>query len=156
MGTGVEIAGLVLAVGGTAKGVHEQRKAARSSRRAALARDRINALKEQKALTQSVREGRIKRAAVEAIGETTGAAGSSGVLGGMSSIQSQLGSNLGYFGQLRDETDVFDAAMSSAAKRQEKGQMWGNVANIGSWTVQNSDRLSSTGKGLYEQFTKGV
>ena len=132
-------------VGSTLLGFRARRKARRQELRAARAQDRINRLREQGEKTQAIREGRIQRGRVLAAGETAGVAGSSAVLGGAASAQSQLGSNLGFLGQVRREVDIFDAATASNLKAQNIANRWDTVAGLSQFAIQNS----STIKGFF-------
>lgn len=90
--TAIAVAGLVLTAVGTFQSIQSQKKAAKKQ-------DKLNALQAQRERRQAIREARIERAQVLNSGIQVGAGESSAVSGGISSVASQLGSNLGFSNQ---------------------------------------------------------
>lgn len=103
MGTGLEIAFYALVAGATVYSVDQQEKGRSAANKAA---DRQKeAQQEQKAAQaqqaaqerrQQIREERVRRARILQAGENTGSESSSGEMGALGSLSTQLGANIGF------------------------------------------------------------
>lgn len=92
----MEAALVISAVVGTVatiSSLEEQRKSAR-------AQQRQQQIATQRSQRQAVREAQIRRAQAQATAQAAGAVGGSGLAGGLSSLQSQVGAGLGYSTQM--------------------------------------------------------
>lgn len=141
------VAGLVgigAAVGSTVMGISAANKQKKAMSRAADAQreqNRIEAAKQavlnQRERVQQVREARIRRAQVISSAGNAGVGitgGSSGVTGATSSIQSNLGHNLGTLGSMSSFAEQMSLANQKEADAQSdffnagaKGQMWQSI-----------------------------
>jgi len=122
MGTGLEIAFYALVAGATVYSVDQQEKGRSAANKAA---DRQKeAQQEQKAALaaqaaqerrQQIREERVRRARIIQAGENTGTSDSSGELGALGSLSTQLGTNIGFnLGQLSSANRRSDLLQSGA------------------------------------------
>jgi hypothetical protein len=85
--------GATASVVGTVGAISAQRKAAKVDRK----RQEVASSRERR---QAIRQFQIQRAQTSTIAQASGAMGSSSVMGGMSGLGSQLGSGLGFQGQM--------------------------------------------------------
>jgi hypothetical protein len=96
----VSIGTAIYSVAEGQKAADRQKKAARAAQReresAAQKQERLESIQARRDRLQAIRESRIKRASLVAQGEGMGVSGSSGVSGGISSLGSQLGSNIAF------------------------------------------------------------
>jgi len=157
MGLEVIIASAALA--STAYSASEQKK---ESKKAARAQEQIrneerasNKAKEMAERRQQLREERIKRARVLQASQNSGTAYSSGESGAVSSLNTQLSSNIGFNqSMLRsgERTSIFAQQASDAQSRQQGAAAFGQFAlnaaslagsifsgNIGGTTPQNQN-----------------
>lgn len=129
------IAGAVASVAGTVISVRQQRKAAKLQQQQqtlAARRDRVRA----------VRQAQIARAQATASAAGSGSLASSGVAGGVGSISSKLGAELGFSTQM--------SALSRDITRAEgKARMGSGIAELGglamSWGASRRSESSSQG-----------
>lgn len=137
VGIGAAIGGTVMQMGAAKK----QRRAIQRSVQAQQDQNRIEQaranVQAQRERVQQVREARIRRAQVISAAGNAGVGvtgGTSGMVGATSSIQSQLGQNLGTLGQMQS----FGAQLSAANQREAQaqsdfaaagaeGQMWQSI-----------------------------
>src|SRR5690349_10433438 len=96
----IAIAGLAVSAAGTVSSMESQRKAANAQKDQAAFQKRIADVKNMRAQRDAIRQARIARAQVVNAGANSGTSTSSGVEGGASSVGSQLGGNLSYFGEV--------------------------------------------------------
>lgn len=90
----------LLSVGATAYSIDQQQKAGRAQERAERIRQKQADAQNRRQRIQQLRQARIARAnAIAAQSGTSGGMASSQALGTTASIQSQLGSNLGFMNQ---------------------------------------------------------
>lgn len=138
------VVGIGAAVGGTVMQMSAASKQKKAMRRAADAQHEQNRIEAAKAAVmnqreriQQVREARIRRASVIAGAGNAGigvTGGSSGVEGAKSSIQSNLGYNLGTLGSMSSFAEQLSLANQREADAQAdffnqgaKGQMWQSI-----------------------------
>lgn len=98
----IAIAGLSVAGVGTAASIQQGRQARKASQRAADEQSKIaseqraqNAASAAAERRQQVREERVRRGTIMNAANNTGTAGSSGVMGAVGSLSTQLASNMG-------------------------------------------------------------
>ena len=98
------------AIGGLATGV----KSLSAAHKAAKRQQTLNRIKQKQETIQQIREARIRRAAVVAAGYDQGVGTSSGVVGGASSVESQLSGNLSFLDQVGNLQASIGKAASTA------------------------------------------
>jgi hypothetical protein len=80
---------------------------------------------------KAIREARIKRAQIVAQGESVGAQLSSGVAGGVSSVASQLGSNIGFQNYQTGVSKNIAGIGNQAIQSQNRGDLYQSIGGIG-------------------------
>lgn len=154
---GLEVAAVVVAGIGAATAVYgavEQRKAgkeaaAAASRSAAEQRlqfqsqQRIADIRNARERAQIARQQRIQRGKIAATGANTGTSGSSGVVGGMASVDTQAATNLGVFGAIEaNQTDIISSQIRGGQAQAQQIQAQADMAsgqamfNLGSTIFQ--------------------
>jgi len=111
------IIGAVAGVAGTVLSYKAQKKAAKVSQQQ-------QALATRQQRREAIRRQQLTRAQTVASASAQGATGSSAVEGGMSSLGSQLGGQMGYSTQM-------SGLSRDIAKYQSRAQTWGAVASLG-------------------------
>lgn len=124
MATGAIILGGIAAAG-TAYSVYQGRQAAKAQRRAAQVQRKQRQAEEARARRQQIAEARRKRAAVINATAAGGLRGSSGEAGGLGSLQTSLGGNLGFMEQSSQRSTIFENFQGQAVSANQR-------ANIGS------------------------
>ena len=107
---GIEVALLGLAVAGTVHSIDQQKAAGRDQERGRKAQQRIQDVKSARERRKQVRAAQRAQSELALQGQTKGAGGSSAVVGGASSIQTQLQSNLSFLSQttqLAQQASIF-------------------------------------------------
>lgn len=142
------IAGVALAT--TAYSISEQKSEAKKAARAQTQiRNEENARNKSQQMVerrQQLREERIKRARVIQAAQNTGTAASSGETGAVSSLGTQLGSNLGFNQSLirsGERMSIFAQQASDAQGRQN------NAAMLGSLAISAAPLASSFGESIF-------
>lgn len=126
----VPIAMMAISAIGTGVSIAQQSKAAEAQKEAAQQENNLASLENRKARIKAVREARIARAQTIAQGEASGALGSSGVAGGTSSIQSQLGSNIGFANQREAFSQNIAGLQNKAISAQNKANTFGTIGQF--------------------------
>lgn len=162
------VVGVAAGIGGAvmqAKAAKQQKKAMQRSQDAQLEQNRIEQaranVQAQRERVQQVREARIRRASVISSAGNAGVGvgtGTSGLSGATSSIQSQLGQNLGTLGQMQSFGEQLSVANQKEAQAQSdyitagaQGQMWQSIFGA---VGQVANTASSFGGGLKGAGTK--
>ena len=114
----------------TGVSMQQQAQATRSQRKASAAQQRIADAQTAREKRGQVREARIRRAEVISQAEATGASGSSGEMGATSSIQSQLGSNLGHLNYVQGQAQYASRQLQQAANFQSNANTAQAVSNL--------------------------
>lgn len=125
---------IAVAVGTTLVSANQQEIANRKQKEAAEKQQAMEEIKASRARQEAVREARAVRAQLASQSVQSGTVGSSGASGAMSSVQSQLGSNVAFqntqtaFSQsiASDQADIFQAQANI-----QKGQALGSLAQSG-------------------------
>lgn len=122
----------VLSAGATVASVRASRQSASSQRRARDEQNRREEISNQRNRVRQVREARAARAESQAIAISQGVGGSSAAQGSLSSIQSQLGSNLGF--GLNQGTSVRRQSgfLQDAADASGRANTFGAVSKLSS------------------------
>lgn len=146
----------VAGIGVAAAGVVGQQKAAKNAagaqRQSAAAQRDQAALEQRRAdiqnarnLRAEIRQSRIAAASIRNQGANAGTFGSSGVLGGISSVGAQHASNVGNFNQNTEiNSAVFGTQVQQAnanlafADAQADGAMWGAIGGLGGTVFQGA------------------
>ena len=125
----------VAAVAGTAVSINQQKKAIKATRR----QQGLSARRSQR---QAIRESQIRRAQSQVQAGAMGVTAGSGLAGGQASLSSQLGSNIGFAGQMSGLSQQISMAQSRA-------QTAGAVADLGMQAFANRDDISAGLKDLF-------
>lgn len=134
--TTILIASAVVGAAGATYSAVQQRKAAKSSRRAQAAQQRQSDIQNARERAAAIRQARIQRASVAAQAANTGLTGSSSAAASMANIQSRTGENLSFLDQMGSLSSAASHANEAAASymsRANLGQTIGNIAgSVGS------------------------
>lgn len=131
--------------------IDQTMKAGKAAQRQAEAEQRKAEIQNVRSTRQAIREARLAQASIESQGALSGALMGTGVAGGMSSVSSQLGSNLNYIASIAEEnTNIFNASIAGV-RAQTNATIFGQVGQLaGSMTPEGS-----TGKSLAALIPKG-
>jgi hypothetical protein len=124
------VAAAVAVVG--ALSVNEQRKAAKSQKKARKIASRKADLSAARERREVVRQARVRRADVLSQSALTGAGGSSSESGAIGSLQGQLGSNIGSSLLTQDLSGQQSKFLGQAARHSTNAAMFGTLASMGS------------------------
>lgn len=117
------------AVAGTAGSIYSTNEARKASKESARAEQRRAEVQNVRNVRQAIREARLTQGSLVAQGANSGTIGSTGVAGGLSSVSSQLGSNLNYLSQIAEEnTNIFNASLK-ASQYQANAQIFGTISS---------------------------
>lgn len=130
MGDPVSIALTVASIGAGAAQQRQQRQAVSAQKEAQKTAQRSADVRAQRERIRQVREARIRQAQVTAAGFASGAPGSSGVQGGISSLGSQLGSNIGALNTQQAASNVISTANQAGLDAQSRGAEFGFASQI--------------------------
>jgi hypothetical protein len=120
----VAVAALVFSsVASVATGI----KANKQAKQAAAAQQRQQALEYRRQQRQAIREAQIRRAQGLAVGQASGVASSSLTGGGSASVGSQLGSTLGFAGEMSGLSQRITALNQSASQYSAFSQLSGDL-----------------------------
>jgi len=128
---GTVIAGATAGVVSTVKSVKKAEAAATSAKQAT----EVQIVQQQQQATRqrrsAVRSSIIARAQAQQVAQTRGVALSSGSIGGLGSLSSQLGANLGYSSMMSGLGQQFTALSGLSAQQSADSSKFGAIANIG-------------------------
>ncbi len=120
MGTGLEIALVGLAAGGTVASVQQGRQARKESAKARKAEQRLQNVRAARERRAAVREARLQRAQIQSGAAQSGVATSSGAVQGAGAVGTQLASNLSFLDQssaLTNQISLFRQRSADASGR---------------------------------------
>lgn len=117
--TAIGVAGTALVAGGITAGVAGMVDANKQAGRAARMQQAMENRKAQRSQLQALRESQIQRAMIQQRSAVGGSLDSSGFSGAMSSIGSQLGSNIGF----SREMSAFGQGILSLQQQASRSQM---------------------------------
>lgn len=118
-----------IAVAATVGSLVEQRKAGKAARAQADAERRRADVENVRNVRQQIRAARLAQASIVNQSALSGTMGSSGMLGGISSVGSQLSGNINYMSQIAEEnTNIFNAQVNQA-KASANAAMWGTIGS---------------------------
>ena len=136
------VAGLALAAVGTGVQFIAGRKQAKAGRKAAKESQKLAALEARRARRRVIREARIARGAALNVAGQVGAGQSSGLRGGLSSLASQAGANLGF----STGTEAIGRNITKfglqASKAASLGALGGGIAALGGAIFSNREDIS--------------
>ena len=95
---------------------------------------------------EAIRAARLSQANAVMAGENQGVSGSSGVAGGVGSIQSQLNSNLSFLDRFNTLTDAASQQIGYANKFEQKARTGAAVGNLSKTVFSNAATLNSMWK----------
>lgn len=135
-GVGVSAAGAALTAGtlalaGTAYSVSQAEKGASAQRAAAATQQRIQQQQATRQRRQAIRGSIIRRQQAAAQAQAAGVADTSMVAGGLTSLSSQLGSNLGFGTMLSGLGAQYSALTGQAAMFGARSQMGATLGQLG-------------------------
>ena len=136
----------VVAIGGTAYSVSQQRKSSKAQREVSRRQQRQQALKAARSRRMAFRELQIKRAQAQASQAALGLSGSSGAAGGYASLTSQYGANLGYGSSMTNLSREITGFSSIAQTAQSNAETGAAVSGLGLAVLQNSDKIKAAFK----------
>lgn len=146
--TGAAIVGTTAAIGGTVVSMQEAQASARSQRQAAQRQIRMQQAQAARQRRGAIRQSTLARAQARNVAAATGQAAGSGFLGGMASLTSQLGANLGYGTMMSGLGQEFTALSGQAAYQASRSEMAGAIANLGFGMVERSGQIGQFVSGL--------
>lgn len=129
MATGAIILGGIAAAG-TAYNIYQGRQANKAQKRAAGIQRRQAAAEEARARRAQIAEARRKRATVVNNAVAGGVQESSGFTGGLGSLRSQLGGNLGFMDQSSARSSMFERFVGKANSATQKANIGSAVAGV--------------------------
>lgn len=138
LGSLESVGGLAASVLGTGGQIVQGHKAAGIQEKAKEQQEGMEEYAGRRERIKAVREARIKRAMVEAAGANTGVSNSSGVVGGTSSISSQLASNLSYMNTQQDYANKMSGYNQDIANTRVASNLFGTVGGIGNQVFQDA------------------
>ncbi len=133
----------VVAIGGTAYSVSQQRKSSKAQREVSRRQQRQQALKAARSRRMAFRELQIKRAQAQASQAALGLSGSSGAAGGLASLTSQYGSKLGYGSAMTNLSQEISSFSSIAQTAQANAQTGAAVSGLGLAVAQNPESFQT-------------
>lgn len=108
------------------------KKSARAQKKARNEQNAVNAQRAAEERRRQIREERIKRAKMLQASENTGVEGSSGVLGGVGGLSTNLSANLGSNAAMLQSAQNISIFEQQAADANQRYQMWGSIGNFSS------------------------
>lgn len=127
-------------------GLLSQRDAAKEQKKARQIEQKRARLTQRREAVESIRMAQIQRAQVAAAGEVSGVGQASGLLGGLGSIQSQAGSNIGFLNTQLQMRQQAERRLQSAANYQFAGSAISSLAStFGQYSLANQPSPQTTG-----------
>lgn len=127
----VAAVGVGVAAVGTYASVKQQKKQQKFLEKSAAAQRAQDNMKAARERTEAIRNARLSAGVVSQNAANQGVSNSSGALGGLGSIESQLNSGLSFldgYNRLADQASRYETAANKAAVN---AQGWSKVANLG-------------------------
>lgn len=125
------VVGIGLLVGGTAYSIQQQRQAAKAQRRAQQMEQRKQELQQVRERRNQVRQARIAAARLTQGGINAGTGQDSSVASGVTSVQSQLSSNLAFLDNSAELTRAQSMYLQKAGTAQSNANIGASVASLG-------------------------
>jgi hypothetical protein len=131
IGIAAAVVGAGAAVVGTVASIKNQNKAAKAQQEQFKYQRQMDNYRAARERVQAIRAARLSYGASQQAAVNQGAETTSGSLGALGSIQSQLNSNLSFLDTNNRLSDQATEAAGRAAKFGAAAQVWGSVANFG-------------------------
>jgi len=122
----------VTAVAGTAYSINQQQKAASAQKQAAQVAQQQQRQQASQQRRQSVRAMVSQRSRMRAQAQSLGVSGGSAALGGMSSLSSQFGANLGYGSMMSGLSQQYSGFTGQAAQFGAQAQLGAGISGLSS------------------------
>jgi hypothetical protein len=135
-------------VGASVKGMEAQQASARLQRQAAQRQIRMQQQQAARERRSAIRQAILARAQARTVAATTGQVAGTGFLGGMASLTSQLGANLGYGTMMSGLGQEYTALSGQAAYLASRSQMAEAIAGLGFGMVGRSGQIGQFVSGL--------
>src|ERR1043165_1759524 len=119
-----------IAIGSTALSISAANKQRKAQQKQFAYERQIQQNRSARERIQAVRAARLATANITQAAESRGAATSSGFLGGLGSIQSQLNTNLSFLDSQQRLSDAASIQAGRAANFAAQSAIWGGVANV--------------------------
>lgn len=143
MATAVIIAavGAAAAVAGTGYSIYQGQQQSKAQKNARNKQEQLQELQRRREIRQQVRQNRVKRASVISQAGSQGVGTSSGAQGGVSSLNAQLASNVGFTNQSASLGNSISGFQQQAANAQGLGQIGSGLASLGSYAFSNASTI---------------
>lgn len=128
---GTILAGTAVGVASTVKSARAAQRGAQAQARAAQTQVRIQQQQVAQQRRQAIRRSIIARSQLRQRAQAAGLGGSSAVGGGIGSVSSQLGTNLGFGSMMSGLSGAYTALTGRANYLQSQSQMFGTIAGLG-------------------------
>ena len=135
-------------LGASVKGMEAQQASARLQRQATQRQIRMQQQQAARERRSAIRQAILARAQARTIAAATGQIGGTAFLGGMSSLTSQLGANLGYGTMMSGLGQEYTALSGQAAYLASRSQMAEAIAGLGFGMVGRSGQIGQFVSGL--------
>ena len=119
------------AVYGTAYGLSQQQKAISSQRQAAQTQATMQREQASRQRRSAIRQSIAARAQLQAAAQVKGLGETSALAGGLGSISSQLGANLGFSSMMSGLGEQYSQLSMAAVQQQGQAALYGSIADIG-------------------------
>ena len=117
--------------GASVKGMEAQQASARLQRQAAQRQIRMQQQQAARERRSAIRQAILARSQARTIAAATGQIGGTAFLGGMASLTSQLGANLGYGTMMSGLGQEYTSLSAQAAYQSGLASMYGTIADLG-------------------------
>jgi len=148
---GAAVAGGALAIGGTVKSVKSAKASAGAARSAANEQIKANKLAANRQRRQSIRSFLSQRASLAAANRASGIQ-TSAATGGLGSMSSQFGANLGFSGQMTGINNNITRLSGIQSTQAAMSGMYGNIAGLGLQMFNSSGAIGAVGTGIQSIF----
>lgn len=125
------VGGTAVGIANTVKSVNAAKKSAAATQQAAQTQVRIQQQQVAQQRRQSIRRSIIARSQLRSRAQAAGIRGSSAAAGGIGSISSQLGTNLGFGSMMSGLSGAYTALTGRANYLSSQSQMFGGIASLG-------------------------
>ncbi len=136
------IAAFAVAAVGTGYSIYAGERANKAQRRATRAQRRIADMQAARQKREAIRSARISYANAQQAAANQGVSSSSGSEGGLSSISSQLQSNLSFLDKGGFFSDLASSELGRAQAFSNQAQLGGAIAGLGMTVFNNADTIS--------------
>ena len=137
-------------VGASVKGMEAQQASARLQRQAAQRQIRMQQQQAARERRSAIRQAILARSQARTIAAATGQIGGTAFLGGMASLTSQLGANLGYGTMMSGLGQEYTSLSAQAAYQSGLASMYGTIADLGFGLAGRLPTTLSSNSGIPE------